>query len=142
MGLAEGAAEDAEVVPVDEDLAAVDRSPAGDHAVPVGPFAFQAEAGGPVPAQSLHLGEGALVQQQVDALAHGALAAGVLALGGRRVGAAAQGLLEVGQFDQALVHGRGGAPDRLFEFAGRVAGGARDRGRRGRRRVLPVGRRG
>ena len=52
VGLAQRAAEDPEVVGVDEDRAAVDRAPAGDDAVGVGAVALQAEPGRPVPGSS------------------------------------------------------------------------------------------
>ena len=81
VGLAQRAAEDPEVVGVDEDRAAVHRAPAGDHTVGVRLLGLQAEAGRPVPAQLLDLAEGALVQQQLDPLARGQLALGVLRLG-------------------------------------------------------------
>ena len=55
VGLAQRAAEDPEVVRVDEDRAALDRAPAGDHTVGVRLLRLQAEPGRPVPAQLLDL---------------------------------------------------------------------------------------
>lgn len=79
--LAQRAAEDAEVVGVDEDRPPLHRAPAGDHTVAVRLLLLQTETGGPVPAQLLDLAEGAGVQQQFDALPRGQLALGVLRLG-------------------------------------------------------------
>jgi hypothetical protein len=81
VGLAQGAAEDAEVVRVDEDRAALHRAPAGDHTVGVRLLGLQAEARGPVPAQLLDLPEGLRVEKEFDALPRGQLALGVLRLG-------------------------------------------------------------
>ena len=92
VGLAQRAAEDPEVVRVDEDRPALDRAPAGDHTVGVGLLGLQAEAGRPVPAQLLDLVERARVQQQLDPLACGQLALGVLRLG-RLLAGPAQRLL-------------------------------------------------
>ncbi len=90
--LAEGAAEDPEVVRVDEDGPALDRAPAGDHTVGVRLLRLEAEALGAVPAQLLHLAEGTGVEQQLDAFARGQLALGVLGLG-RPLARAAERLL-------------------------------------------------
>jgi hypothetical protein len=81
VGLAQRAAEDPEVMGVDEDRAALDGAPAGDHTVRVRLLLLETEAGGPVPAQLLDLAEGPRVQQQFDALPRGQLALGVLRLG-------------------------------------------------------------
>ena len=67
--LAQGAAEDGEVLAEDADLAAVDGAEAGDHAVGVGPVLLDAHAVGPVAGQHVHLDEGALVEQVLDPLA-------------------------------------------------------------------------
>ncbi len=93
--LAQRAAEDPEVVGVDEHGPAVHGAPAGDHTVGVGLLGLQAEPGGPVPPQRLHLPEGTLVQQQLDPLTRGELALGVLRLG-RPLAGAAPGLLADG----------------------------------------------
>ena len=66
---------------VDEDRPAVHGSPARDHTVGVRALQLQTESARPVPAQGLHLVEGPMVQQQVDALARGALALGALRRG-------------------------------------------------------------
>jgi hypothetical protein len=86
VGFAERTAEDAEVVRVDEHLAAVDGAPTRDDAVGVRPAVLQAEAGRAMPAQWLELGERPLVEEQLDALAGGELAARVLRLGRPRPG--------------------------------------------------------
>ncbi|CAM5260654.1 hypothetical protein SALBM311S_03370 [Streptomyces alboniger] len=80
--LAQGTAEDAEVMGVDEDRTALHRAPAGDDTVRVRLLGLQAEPGRPVPAQLLDLPEGTRVHNQLDALPRGQLALGVLRLGG------------------------------------------------------------
>jgi hypothetical protein len=79
VGLGQRAAEDGEVLAEDIDQAAVDRAPAGDHAV-AGDFCLHAEVGAAVLDEHVELLEGALVEQQLDALARGQLALGVLRL--------------------------------------------------------------
>ena len=64
-----------EVLAEDEDHPAVDRAVAGDHAVAPGPVVLQAEAVGPVAGEHVELGEAARVEQEVDPLAGGQLAA-------------------------------------------------------------------
>ena len=76
--LAEAAAEDGEVLGEHAHRAAVDRAVAGDDAVAVGPVVGQVEVVGAVPRERVELDEGALVEQHVDPLARGRLAAGVL----------------------------------------------------------------
>ena len=101
--LAEGAAEDREVLGEDEDLAAVDRAPAGDHAVGVGPL-LDAAGERPVAGQHVELVERARVEQDLDPLAGEQLALGVLALD-RPLRAGLQGFfLALGQLLEALVH--------------------------------------
>ena len=78
--LAERAAEDGEVLGEDEDLAAVDRAPAGDDAVGERPGVLDAEAVGPVAGEHVELDEGVRVEEQVEPLAGGELAPLVLAL--------------------------------------------------------------
>ena len=78
--LAEAAAEDGEVLGEHADRAAVDRAVAGDDAVAVGAVVGQVEVVGAVPRERVDLDEGALVEQHVDPLARGRLAAGVLLL--------------------------------------------------------------
>lgn len=79
--LAERAAEDPEVVRVDENAPAEDLAPAGDHAVGAGAPVLEAEPGGAVPPQLVDLVERALVEEQVDPFPDGELALGVLPLG-------------------------------------------------------------
>ena len=98
--LAERAAEDGEVLGEDRDLAAVDRAVAGDDAVAVGPVLLLAERVAAVPGVLVHLDERALVEQHLEALAGGLLAAGVLLLDGALrpgVGDLGHPALEVGQ---------------------------------------------
>ena len=98
--LAEGAAEDGEVLAVDRDLAAVDRADAGDDGVAVRALGLHAERVGAVPDELVELDERAVVEQLVDALAGGLLALGVLLLD-RGLAARGHGLvvalLEVGE---------------------------------------------
>ena len=77
--LAEGAAEDGEVLAEDEDLAAVDGAPAGDDAVGVGAL-LEAGGVGPVAGQQVELVERARVEQVLDPLPGEQLALRVLAL--------------------------------------------------------------
>ena len=78
MRLAERAAEHGEVLGEQIDRAAVDRAPAGDHAVAGDLGLLHAEVGGAVLDEHVELLERALVEQQFDALARGQLAALVL----------------------------------------------------------------
>ena len=85
----ERAAEHGEVLGEQIDRAAVDRAPAGDHAV-AGDFRLlHAEVGGAVLDEHVELLERALVEQQFDALARGQLAALVLGLDARLAAAQA-----------------------------------------------------
>ena len=103
--LAQGAAEDGEVLAEDADPAAVDRAETGDDAVGVGAVLLQAHAVGPVAGQHVELLERPLVQEVLDALPGGQLALGVVALDGTRA-AGVQGLvLAFGQVGQAFGHG-------------------------------------
>ena len=79
--LAEGAAEDGEVLREHEHLAPVDGAPAGDHAVGVRAL-LEARGVGAVAGEQVELVERALVEQVLDALAGQQLALGVLALDG------------------------------------------------------------
>ncbi len=78
--LGERAAEHGEVLAEDEDEAAVDRAVAGDDAVARDLLLRHAEVGAAVLDEHVPLLEGAGVEQEVDALARGQLAAGVLRL--------------------------------------------------------------
>ena len=80
VDLAQRAAEDGEVLGEHAHLAAVDLAVAGDHAVAVGPVLLEAERDRAVPGQLVELDEGALVEEQLDALAGGLAALGVLLL--------------------------------------------------------------
>ena len=101
--LAEGAAEHGEVLAEDEHLAAVDRAPAGDHAVGVGPLE-QAAVVGAVAGEHVELVERAVVEQEVDPLAGEHLALGVLPLDGPLRPGVQRLLLALGQLGQPLAH--------------------------------------
>ena len=83
VGSRERAAEHGEILGEDEDGAAVDRAPAGDHAVAGDLGLLHAEVVGAVLDEHVELLERALVEQQLDALARGELAALVLGLDAR-----------------------------------------------------------
>ena len=88
--LRQRAAEHGEILGEDEDAAAVDRAPAGDHAV-AGDLRFlHAEIVGAVLDEHVELLEGVLVHQELDALARGELAALVLRLDAPLAAAAAR----------------------------------------------------
>ena len=76
--LAQGAAEHGEVLGEDEDRAAVDRAPAGDHAVAGDLGLLHAEIGAAVLDEHVEFLERVVIEQQLDALARGELALGVL----------------------------------------------------------------
>ena len=78
--LAERAAEDREVLGEHAHLAAVDGAVAGDHAVAVRAVLLQPERRRAVPGQLVELDERALVEEQLDPLAGGLAALGVLLL--------------------------------------------------------------
>ena len=100
--LAERAAEHREVLREHEDLAAVDRAPAADDAVGVGPV-VEARLGRAA-GQQVELVERPRIEQQVDALAGQQLAPVVLALP-RPVGAGSDGLfLALGQVGEPVAH--------------------------------------
>ena len=117
--LAEGAAEHGEVLAEDEDLAAVDRAPAGDDAVGVGPLE-QAAVVGPVAGEHVELVERALVEQELDALAGEHLALGVLALDRPLRPGVERLLLALGQLGQPLAH-------RVLGHAGQGTAGPAER---------------
>src|SRR5690606_15443263 len=64
----------------DVDEAAIDAAMPGDDAVAVHPLVFEAEVGGAVGDEAVVLDEGALVEEEVESLACGELAFGVLGL--------------------------------------------------------------
>ena len=66
--LAQGAAEDGEVLAEDADPPPVDRPEAGDHAVGIRAVVLQPHAVGPMPGQHVELLERALVEQVLDPL--------------------------------------------------------------------------
>ena len=102
--LAEGPAEDGEVLAEDADPAAVDGAEPGDHAVGVGAVVLEPHAVGPVAGQHVELLERALVEEVVDPLPGGHLALGVVPLH-RGLAARVQGLfLALGQLRQTLSH--------------------------------------
>ena len=74
----ERAAEHREVLAEDIDLPAVDRAPAGDHAVAGEARRRHAEVGAAVGDEHVELLEAALVEQHLEPLARGELALGVL----------------------------------------------------------------
>ena len=80
VGRRERAAEDGEVLDEHIDEAAVDRAPAGDDAVAGDAGRLHAEIGRAVFDEGVEFLERAFVEQDVDALARGQLAAGVLGL--------------------------------------------------------------
>ena len=102
--LAEGAAEDGEVLAEDADPAAVDGAEPGDHAVGVGAVVLEPHAVGPVAGQHVELLERALVEEVVDPFPGGHLALGVVPLH-RGLAARVQGLfLALRQLRQTLSH--------------------------------------
>ena len=78
MGLAERAAEDGEVLAEHEDEPAVDHAVAGDDAVAGHLLVLHAEVGAAVLDEHVPLLEAAVVEQQLQPLARGELALGVL----------------------------------------------------------------
>src|SRR5690606_870314 len=82
VDLAERTAEDREVLGEGTDLTAVDGAVAGDDAVTVGAVLLEAEGGGAVAGQLDDLHEGALDEEELDALAGRQTALGVLLLDG------------------------------------------------------------
>ena len=101
--LAERAAEDREVLAEDEDLAAVDRAPPGDHAVGERAVVLDPEAVRPVAGEHVELDERARVEQEVEALAGGELAPLVLAADRRLVAGRARLFLQLGELLEPLV---------------------------------------
>ena len=119
--LAERAAEHGEVLAEHEHLAAVDRAPAGDHAVGVGPL-LEAGVVGAVAGQQVELVEAAVVEQVLDPLAGEHLALRVLALDrplGTGVNAASRRAREVG--DPVLHRPHGPDTTRTHDRRPRIA---------------------
>jgi hypothetical protein len=88
----QGAAEDGEVLREDVDQAAIDGAVAGHHAVAHVALLLQAEVVAAVGDEHVQLAKAALVQHEVQALARGQLALGVL-FGDALLAAASQRLL-------------------------------------------------
>ena len=124
--LAERAAEHGEVLAEHEHLATVDRSPTGDDAVGEGPGVLDPEAVGPVAGEHVELDERARVEQQLDALAGGELAALVLALDRGRAPRVEGLLAQLGELDEAFLDRmRSDRVDRAFVTVQRLGfGGA------------------
>ncbi len=78
VGLGKRPAEDREILGENIDDTAVDGAPAGDHAVAGNALLLHAEVVAAVLDEHVELLEGVLVEQQVEALAGGELALGVL----------------------------------------------------------------
>lgn len=103
--LAEGAAEDREVLGEDGDGAAVDRSVAGHDSVAVRAVVLHAEVRGAVPGELVELHEGVLVEEQFDPLAGRQLALGVLFFH-RALGAGVRRLIDTALQVRELSRGR------------------------------------
>ena len=113
----ERAAEDGEILREDEDQPAVDAAVAGDDPVAKDALLGQAEVGVAVDDKRVELVKGAFVEQQVDALAGGQFAFGVLLLDAA-LAAAFHGLLA--QFPQMGDAGRGAGGGVLNNLIGRL----------------------
>ena len=119
-------AEDREVLAEHEDLAALDRSPAGDDAVAVRTRLVQAERPEPMAGQHVGLHERSGVEQELQALSGGQLAAGVLSLDGLRAAAEHGPHLELAKLVDPVLHGGlvaegwGGGLPVLFRIGGRA----------------------
>ncbi len=87
VGFGEGAAEDGEILREDVDQAAVDAAVAGDEAIAGDDLLLHAEIAAAMGDQLVELFEGAVVEQQFDALAGAEFA--FLVLAGAALGAAA-----------------------------------------------------
>jgi hypothetical protein len=117
IDLAQRAAEEGEVLGEHEDLAAVDRAPAGDHSVGQGPVVLDPEAVGPMAGEHVELDERARVEQPLETFADGELAPLVLALD-RRGRAGVQRLFtQLVELLQALLDRVGNGCDRCAALA-------------------------
>ena len=103
--LAEGAAEDGEVLGEDAHPAPVDRPEPGHDPIGVGTVVLQADRRGPVAGQHVELLERSLVEQIVDALTSGQLALGVLTLDRTGRTGVAGLLLALAEVVEAILHG-------------------------------------
>ena len=105
MRLRQRAAEHGEVLGEQEDRAAVNRAPAGDDAVAGELGLLHAEIGGAVLDEGIELLERAFVEEDLDALARGQLAASVLRLDAGLAAALAGDLAAAFEFDKHVFHG-------------------------------------
>ena len=106
VDLAQGAAEDGEVLGEHADLAALDGAVAGEDAVAVGALLLEPERGRAVPCQLVELDERALVEEHLDPLAGGPAALGVLLLdrlGRPGVHGLVEATLQIGQLARSRV---------------------------------------
>ena len=104
MRLAQRAAEDGEVLAEDEHQAAVDHAVAGDDAVARHLVVGHAEVGAAVLDEHVPLLERAVVEQQLEALARGQLALGVLRVDALLAAAEARGGALVLELFDDVVH--------------------------------------
>ncbi len=121
VDLAEGAAEDGDVLAEHGDRSSVDGPVAGHDAVAVGAIGVQTEVGRTVAGQGVELHEGAGIEQCVDPLPRGHLALGVLFLHGS-LGAGVHGFvpasLQVGELARGRVDVDLGRGQRFWGFGG------------------------
>ncbi|BFO14841.1 hypothetical protein SHKM778_12290 [Streptomyces sp. KM77-8] len=120
VDLAEGSAEDREVLGENGDRAAVDGPVAGDDAVAVGTVRVEAEVIGAVPGELVQLDEGALVEQEIDPFTGRQLALGMLLLDGA-CGAGVRRLLDTTLEIRELARGRANVRLLLFRLGHRDA---------------------
>ena len=106
MGFGQRAAEHGEILAEDIDHAAIDRAPAGDDAIAGDLGAVHAEIGAAVGDEHVVFLERAFVEQDVEALARGQLALGMLRVDARLPAAHARFLAAAFQFFQNFVHAR------------------------------------
>src|SRR3984957_20663929 len=103
--LAQGAAEDGEVLAEDADPTAVDGAEARDDAVGVGAVVLEPHAVGPVAGQHVELLERSLVEQVLNTLPGGQLSLGMVLFNGPRATRVEGLVLAFGQVGQAFGHG-------------------------------------
>src|SRR5260370_4668294 len=117
VGLGERTAEHREVLGEDVHQAAVDGAVAADHAIARHPLLLHAEVPAAMRHQRIDLDEGRRVEQQLDALARGQLAGGVLARDTLGAAAARRGGQPALELAAAVVHLRFAHPSRLLSQA-------------------------
>jgi hypothetical protein len=105
MRLRQRAAEDGEILGEEENGAAVDGTPAGDDAVAGNLLLLHAEIGRAMLDEHVEFLEGAFVEEDLDALARGEFAAGVLGVDARLAAALARDLAPALEFLQHVLHG-------------------------------------